>query len=78
MLSFIYRIATEYEKSHGFQPNLLYLNQEHFDCLCGDLVEIKGLGNICRLLGMQIVLERELLHPHVYWTDVNWKRAVSV
>jgi len=78
MLSFIYRIATEYEKNHGFQANLLYLNQEHFDCLCDELSEIKDLGDICLLLGMQIVLERELVHPHVYWSDINWNQAVAV
>ena len=78
MLSFIYRIAHEFEHKHGYHPNLLYLNKTHYAHLCAELAEIKGLDNISQLLGMEIVLDTETLHPHVYWSEINWRRAVAV
>ncbi|MCW9024569.1 MAG: hypothetical protein OQK73_07785 [Gammaproteobacteria bacterium] len=78
MLSFIYRLAYDYERKHGHHPNLLYLNREQFDHLCSELAEIKGLGDISQLLGMEVVLDAGSLHPHVYWSEVNWRHAIAV
>ena len=78
MLSFIYRIAKEFEQEHGYRPNVLYLNHRHFSQLKRELAEIQNLGTMSRLLGMEIVLESDLTHPHTYWTPVDWERAVAV
>ena len=78
MLSFIYQLAHEFEQEHGFRPNVLYLNRSHFAQLQGQLAEIHNLGTMSKLLGMEIVLESDLAHPHVGWSTVDWQRAVAV
>jgi len=78
MLSFIYNLAQEYEQEHGFRPNVLYLSRIHFKELQGQLAEIHHLGAMSRLLGMEIVLETEIPHPHVCWSTIDWRRAVAV
>ena len=78
MLSFIYRLANEFEQEQGFRPNVLSMNREHFGRLQNELAEIPDLELISQLLGMEIVLDDELVHPHVYWTSVDWRRALAV
>ena len=78
MLSFIYLLTHEFEQEHGFRPNVLYLNRTHFTQLQGQLAEIHNLGTMSKLLGMEIVLESDLAHPHVGWSTVNWQGAVAV
>jgi hypothetical protein len=78
MLSFIYQLVHDYEQEHGFRPNVLYLNRAHFAGLQGELAEIRNLGAMSRLLGMEIVLDPELTQPHVYWTTIDWHHAVAV
>ena len=78
MLSFIYRLAYDYERKHGHHPNLLYLNREHYAHIRSELAEIKGLENISQLLGMEVVLDPDSIHPHVYWSEVNWRHAIAV
>lgn len=78
MLSFIYQLAHEYENEHGFRPNVLYMNQAHFGHLQCQLAEIRDLDTMNKLLGMEIVLDSDLTHPHVCWSSVDWHRAVAV
>ena len=78
MTSFIYQLAQEYEQEHGFRPNVLYLNQIHFNELQGQLSEIRNLGAMSRLLGMEIVLDSEIPKPLVCWSSIDWRRAVAV
>ncbi len=78
MLSFIYRLAREYEREHGHPPNLLRLNPDHFALLRAELERIPDLGALRRFLGMEIVIDGDLVHPHVSWSAVDWGRAVAV
>ncbi len=78
MLSFIYQLVNEYEHEHGFRPNVLYLNREHFHELTSQLAEIRNLGTISRLLGMELVLDTDVTHPHVCWSEIDWQRAIAV
>jgi len=57
---------------------VLYLNRTHFAQLQSQLAEIHNLGTMSKLLGMEIVLESDLTHPHVAWSTVDWQRAVAV
>jgi len=78
VLSFIYHLANEFELEQGFRPNVLSMNHQHFGRLKADLAAIPDLDTITRLLGMEIVLDDQLVHPHVYWTAVDWRRAVAI
>ena len=75
MLSFLYRLVHDFDRSHGYQPNLLYINQSHFDALRQNLAEISNLAKLSRFLGMDIVISDEATHPHVVWQPKEWKRV---
>jgi len=68
MLSYIYRIASEFQKEHGYPPNTLFLNRQHLARL---ELEFDGVRveRILELLGMEIRVEQESGHPHVGWFD---------
>jgi hypothetical protein len=41
MLSFLYRLVENYHREHGLHPNLLYVNQRHYQKLLECLPEMK-------------------------------------
>ena len=75
MLSYIYRIASEFQKEHGYPPNTLFLNRQHLARLELEFAGV-GIERILELLGMEIRVEQESGHPHVGWFDTA-KREVS-
>lgn len=74
MLSFIYRLVRDFEKEHGIQPNLLYLNQTHMSALQEQMGSTIRLDELVGLLGMEIILTEEARHPHVAWVQLAWQR----
>jgi len=78
MLSFLFQLANNFEREHGYRPNVLYLNQSHFISLKEALTEINGLDALTQFLGMEIVLSNEVCQPHLAWSPVEWKHAVEV
>ncbi len=74
MLSFVYRLMRDFEKEHGIRPNLLYLNPVHMHVLRDQMSSGKLLDEIGCLLGMEIIITREALHPHVAWTQLAGQR----
>ena len=77
MLSYLYQLANGYEGEHGFRPNVLYLNQQHFSQLQSDLANINGLGELVQFLGMEIVID-EVNHPHVAYSQFAWKDNIAL
>jgi Iap family predicted aminopeptidase len=77
MLSFIYRLTRDFEKEHGFIPNLLYVNGDHLSVLRIDLAGIPQLAGVTRLLGMEVVVSDEVTHPHVAWSCPAQNRATG-
>jgi hypothetical protein len=78
MLSYLYRLAMQFESEHGCRPNLLYISPRHFECLCTDLAGIPGLGELVRFLGMEVVVTSGIGHPHLsyFQADLHAHRAV--
>ncbi len=70
MLSFIYRLAREFEASHGYRPNLLQLSPQHFTELQRNLPEFTHRHEMTRFLGMRILISAEAMHPHVVWSSI--------
>lgn len=77
MLSFLYHLAHDFELSHGYQANLLYISQQHFEALRHDLDDIKDLGKLTQFLGMDIVFSEEATHPHVVWQPIEWTKITA-
>ena len=66
MLSYIYRIASEFQKEHGYPPNTLFLNRQHLARLKLEFAGVE-VEKILELLEMEIQVEQESGHPHVGW-----------
>lgn len=67
MLSFLYRIARSYQQEHGYRPNAVVMSKAHFRELQKSLPEITDYADLSRLLGMEVVLSEDCIHPHVAW-----------
>lgn len=78
MLSYLYQITRDFERRHGYPPNLLYLNQRHFEQLQSELTNIPNLAGLTLFLGMELVLSTDYTHPEVVWSAVEWRRAIAV
>ena len=74
MLSFLYHLARDFELSHGYQANLLYINQYHYDALREQLTGIYDVDKLTQFLGMDLVFSEDAIHPHVVWHPVEWKQ----
>lgn len=70
MLSFIYQSVCAFQREHGFRPNVLYIAPEHFERLRADFVNPDDLAAIRRILGMEILMRRDVPHPRVGWSQV--------
>ena len=65
MLSYLVRIVASYERSHGIRPTLLYLNHEHLTALRANLAQLRTDEAISQVLGMEIIVSDETIHPQV-------------
>lgn len=65
MLSFIVQLATRFEQEHGIKANVLYLNTEHFERLRQEFSDPQDIQNMVDRLGMEVVLDRDAVHPHL-------------
>lgn len=75
MLSYIIRIIDHFQLQHGVQPNLLYLNELHMSELRKALANGQ-IASITDLLHMELVISKEITHPHVAWTQTAHRIAV--
>ena len=78
MISFLYRLANTFEAEHGYRPNILYLRPDHYSQLRNDLANIQGLDELVLFLGMEIVLDSDLNHPHVAYSAIDWRHCRAV
>ncbi|MDX2465309.1 MAG: hypothetical protein QNK31_12455 [Porticoccus sp.] len=68
MLSFINRLARDFELEHGIHPNLLYLNRFHAEHLKSAFDADYSMVQILDVLGMELVIENDITQPRVAWT----------
>ena len=69
MISYILRIIDEFKREHGCQPNLLYLNEFHLNHLKSGFAEDFSVALMCELFQLELIVDREVIHPHVAWTQ---------
>ena len=75
MLSFIYRLCREFEKDMGYRPNVLFINSAHLERLRGSFAEDVDVDEMCRTLGLEILLRQDALHPSVNWVNCAARHA---
>lgn len=76
MISYILRLIDEFKREHGYQPNLLYLNEFHLTHLKSGLADDFTLPLMCELFQLELIVDREVIHPHVAWTHTADKLAM--
>jgi len=76
MLSYIYNVGQRFEKEHGYSPNTLYMNYAHLECLKQQLENPLDFGSVTSLLGMELVISPDSIHPTVAWLPEPWKKAI--
>ena len=75
MLGFIFRLVRDFEVEHGIHPNLLYLNRFHAEHLKGAFAEDYSMSQIMDVLGMELIINHDIMHPHVAWTQMAQRAA---
>jgi hypothetical protein len=69
MLSYLYRLVTDFRRNHGFLPNRVQMNPEHYQQLLRNLAGMENEQAIARFLMMDILISTESTHPHVSWSE---------
>ena len=69
MLSYLYRLATAFERTHGHRPNLVYINRSHYRMLQQNLAGLNNEEEIAHLLKMDIIISPDTCHPDVAWVS---------
>ncbi len=69
MLSFINQSVERFTNQHGTHPNLIYMSHDHFEQLRHELSPSLDIETLNRLLGMDIVLSHDHIHPQVAWSQ---------
>jgi len=64
MLSFLYRLIRAFVEEHGYRPNVVLMNRQHYRQLQENLPEMRDYGPF---LGLEIILSEDCVHPHVAW-----------
>lgn len=67
MLSFISGLCSVFGRQHGFAPNVVYVNSQHYDSLVNELAGLSGHAALREKLGMEIIVGEDVMHPRVGW-----------
>lgn len=63
MLSHIVTLVKSYESHHGLRPNVVYMNQTHYGYLREELPFVRDHNDVVAILGIDIALIEDTLHP---------------
>jgi len=77
MLAYIFRLIRDFEQEHEIHPNLLFMNKFHFEHLKNAFSETYSLPEITELLNVNIVVNQNIIHPHVSWSHVAENKVAS-
>lgn len=77
MLSFILRLTHEFEQEHGIYPNLVYLNRFHAAHLKAAFDTDYSMTQILDILDMELIIQNDITHPRVVWSQIARKAAAS-
>lgn len=67
MLSFLFRLIRSYQREHGLLPNVLYINDFHYQKLRESLPDLTTHEEIATFLQLDVVICRESVHPSIAW-----------
>ena len=67
MLSFLFRLIRAFSREHGYSPNFVVMNAQHYQRLRAEIPEMRDHASVSRFLRLEIILSEESVHPHVRW-----------
>lgn len=65
MLSLIVSLVDNYREQHGARPNLVYMNEMHYEYLREELPGAQRHEDVVAVLGLDIALLDHAMHPTV-------------
>ncbi|MHB1567015.1 MAG: hypothetical protein ACYCXG_09925 [Acidiferrobacter sp.] len=65
MLSFVITLVNRYEERFGIRPNVVYMNEAHYEYLREELPGMRAHDEVVALLGIDISLSDRTFSPHV-------------
>lgn len=65
MLSFVITLVNNYEQRFGRRPNVVYMNESHYEYLREEMPGIRAHDEVVSLLGIDISLSNDAISPHV-------------
>lgn len=72
MLDYILMQAQNFHRSHGIEPNVVYLNDQHYFQLCEDLPDLFGKDPVIKLgFHIAILPSDTLTQPRVAWVPTR-------
>jgi len=63
MLDYLYHSAVKHQNLHDLKPNLVYLNNKHFQSLQHQLKNRRQMADLFSEFDLKIVLSPSLTHP---------------
>ncbi len=67
MLSFLFRLVRDFQATHGYQPNTLFISPRHYRSLQQSVPGLAGNPELSRFLAVDIILSETAVHPHMAW-----------
>lgn len=77
MLSFLYRLVRAFRQEHGYRPNVVVMNTQHYLQLVQALPELQDYGSISRFLMLEVMVSEDSVHPHVGWMPQVRNRSLA-
>ncbi len=65
MLSCVIALVSDYEATFGIRPNVVYMNQSHYEYLREEMPGIRAHDDVVAMLGIDISLSNKATFPHV-------------
>jgi hypothetical protein len=65
MLSHIVNLVSTYEQHYGARPNVVYMNETHYGYLREELPGVRDHNDVIAILGVDIALSEDTIHPQV-------------
>jgi len=76
MLSFVITLVNHYEEKFGARPNVLYMNQSHYEYLREEMPGVRAHDDLVSMLGIDISLSSAVACPHVATAQFREQRIL--
>jgi hypothetical protein len=76
MLSCVLTLVNDYREAFGVRPNVVYMNQAHYEYLREEMPGIRAHDDVVAMLGIDISLSSHVIYPHVATAQFREQRIL--